>query len=49
MPNDAVEKPHSKHLFQLWVDFFQTKRLSLFSVFIFGFLFFLNYFHCKPA
>jgi len=30
LPNDAVEKPDSEHLFQLWVDFFQTKRLFSF-------------------
>lgn len=30
--NDAVEKPHSENLFQLWVDFFQNKPLSSFSV-----------------
>ena len=29
-PNEAVEKPDSEHLFQLWVDFFQTKRLFSF-------------------
>src|ERR1019366_2479480 len=29
--NDAVEKPHSEILFQLWVDYFQTKPLSSFS------------------
>jgi len=40
--NDAVEKPHSEHLFQFWVDFFQTKRW-------FSFLasYFLNYFHAN--
>jgi len=30
LPNDAVEKHDSKHLFQRWVDFFQTKRLFSF-------------------
>ncbi len=28
--NDAVEKPHSEHLVQLWGDFFQTKPSSSF-------------------
>ena len=32
MPNDAVEKPHSEHLLQHWVEFFQAKLLSSFSV-----------------
>ena len=42
--NDAVEKPHSEHLFQLWVDFFQTKPWFSFWVLVF-----LTFLHCKPA
>jgi len=40
--NDAVEKSHSEHLLQHWVEFFQTKPMSSFSLPVF-----LKYFHCK--
>ena len=38
-PNDAVEKPHSEHLHQHWVEFFQTKPMSSFTTSCFSKIF----------
>jgi hypothetical protein len=39
MANDAVEKPHSEHLLQHGVEFFQTKPMSSFSASCFSKIF----------